>query len=132
MVKFGEYIRARREALGAEDPEYGLRRVAGRVGISPTYLSRLENDKTEHLPSTEVIEALAQDLQENPDILLAMAGKASPRLIEIIANRPEVFATVIEIIAKRPELFAQVIEQLDELPDHAIVRVVREVRDGNW
>lgn len=117
MSKFGERIRARREALGAESPEYGLRKVASRAGISPTYLSRLENGKAEP-PSAEVIEALAVELDDNPDVLLAMAGKVSPRLVEIIA--------------KRPELFADVIEKLDQLPDHAIVRVVREVRDGNW
>ena len=117
MSKFGDHIRARREALGTESLDYGLRRVAGRAGISPTYLSRLENGKTDP-PSEEVIEALARELRENPDVLLALVGKISPRLVEIIA--------------KRPELFAEVIEQFAELPDHAIVRVVREVRDGEW
>lgn len=110
-------MRARREALGADNPDYGLRKVAGRAGISPTYLSRLENGKADP-PSEEVIEALAKELGENPDVLLALAGKISPRLVEIIA--------------KRPELFAQLIEEFGDLPDHAIVRVVREVRDGDW
>lgn len=117
MSRFGEHVRARREALGAESPEYGLRKVASRAGISPTYLSRLEHGKADP-PSEEVIEALAHELGENADVLLALAGKVSPRLVEIIS--------------KRPELFAQVIEQFADLPDHAIVRVVREVRDGEW
>jgi transcriptional regulator with XRE-family HTH domain len=117
VSKFGEHVRARREALGAESPGYGLRKVASRAGISPTYLSRLEHGKADP-PSEEVIEALAAELDENPDVLLALAGKVSPRLVEIIS--------------KRPELFAQVIEQFADLPDHAIVRVVREVRDGEW
>jgi hypothetical protein len=36
------------------------------------------------------------------------------------------------IILRRPRLFAQLIRELDELPDHAVLRVVREVRDGDW
>ena len=117
VSRFGDHIRTRREALAAEDPEYGLRRLASRADISPTYLSRLETGKLEP-PSEEVIVAVARELGENPDVLLALAGKISSRLVEIIAKRPEVFASVIE--------------QLDQLPDHAIIRVVREIRDGNW
>ncbi len=37
-----------------------------------------------------------------------------------------------EIIHKRPELFAELIRHLKEAPDHAIHKVVREVRDGDW
>lgn len=117
MSKFGDHIRARREALKASQEGFGLRPFAARVGISAPYLSRLENGHQEP-PSPEVIEAMASELGENPDVLFALAGKVSPRLIEIIS--------------KRPELFGEVIEQLDLLPDHAIVRVVREVRDGDW
>jgi len=117
VSKFGDHIRARRTALGAESPQYGLRKVASRAGISPTYLSHLESGKTKP-PSEEVIEALARELGENLDVLMALAGKISPRLVEIIS--------------KRPELFASVIEQFADLADHAIVRVVREVRDGEW
>ena len=56
--------------------------------------------------------------QPHATVLMALAGKISPRLVEIIS--------------KRPELFASVIEQFADLADHAIVRVVREVRDGEW
>jgi hypothetical protein len=32
----------------------------------------------------------------------------------------------------RPQLFAQLIRQLKDMPDHAVLRIVREVRDGSW
>ena len=51
-------------------------------------------------------------------MLLAMAGKVSSDLQEIIR--------------KRPKLFAELIRQLKEAPDEAIFKVVREVRDGDW
>ena len=55
---------------------------------------------------------------EDPDILLAMAGKGSSDLQEIIR--------------KRPKLFADLIRQLKEEPDHAVLKLVREVKDGDW
>ena len=131
MSKFGDHIRARREALKTSQDGFGLRPFAARVGISAPYLSRLENGHQEP-PSPEVIEAMASELGENPDVLFALAGKVSPRLIEIIAANPKLFAQCIETIAKRPSVMADALEQLDLLPDHAIVRVVREVRDGDW
>jgi hypothetical protein len=36
------------------------------------------------------------------------------------------------IIRKRPKLIAELIRQLKDLPDHAVLRIVREVRDGHW
>jgi hypothetical protein len=37
-----------------------------------------------------------------------------------------------QIILERPQLFADLLRQLKNLPDHAILRVVREVKDGEW
>ena len=37
-----------------------------------------------------------------------------------------------DIIRRRPTLMAQLIRELKSLPDHAILRIVREVRDGDW
>ena len=61
---------------------------------------------------------LANELAQDPDVFLAMAGKVSGDLQEIIR--------------KRPTVFAELLRQLKEAPDHAILRVVREVRDGDW
>jgi hypothetical protein len=36
------------------------------------------------------------------------------------------------VIVKRPALFAQLIRELADAPDGAVLRVVREVRDGQW
>jgi hypothetical protein len=69
-------------------------------------------------PSEEKTKRLAAELGEDPDVLLAMAGKVSKDLQDIIR--------------KRPKLFADLIRELKEAPDHAILRVVREVRDGDW
>lgn len=114
---FGPYIREKREALKEKDGRYSLRQVATRVGIEPSYLSKVERGLPSPL-SEEKIRALSLDLGENPDFLLALSGKVS--------------SDIQEIIRKRPELFADLIRQMKEMPDHAVLRLVREVRDGNW
>lgn len=114
---FGSYLRERRLALRAEDRAFSLRQVARAIGVEPSYLSKVERGE-QAPPSEDKVKALARVLGEDPDLLLAMAGKVSSDLLRVIR--------------RRPRLFAQLIRQLDEQPDHAVLRIVREVRDGNW
>lgn len=39
--KFGAFIRGKREAM---EPKVGLRDMAKMIGVSPTYLSKVERD----------------------------------------------------------------------------------------
>ena len=114
---FGDYVRKRRERLRLNDPEFSVRRLAGRLGVEPSFLSKVERGETPP-PSEAKVVALAKLLGEDPDVLLALAGKVSSDLQAVIR--------------KRPELFAGLIRELKGMPDHAVLRLVREVRDGNW
>ena len=114
---FGDYVRQRRETLRTTDRSFSVRQVAARIGVEPSYLSKVERGQ-EPPPSEQTVAALARELSEDPDVLLALAGKVSSDLMEIIRSRPQ--------------LFSQLIRQLKDMPDHAVLRLVREVRDGNW
>ena len=116
-MTFGKYIREHREALKANDRRYSVRQVAQRIDVEPAYLSKIEREDVSP-PSEAKIRALAKELDEDADMLLAMAGKVSTDLQEIIR--------------KRPQLFADLIRQLKTLPNHAILRIARDVRDGDW
>jgi transcriptional regulator with XRE-family HTH domain len=116
-ITFGQFLRDCRVAKSDTAPEFSLRKVAERVGIEPSYLSKIERDE-QPPPGETVIRKLALELAEDPDVLLALAGKVSSDLLAIIRSRPR--------------LFADLIRQLKNLPDHAVLRLVREVRDGNW
>jgi hypothetical protein len=37
-----------------------------------------------------------------------------------------------DIILRRPALMAELIREMKRLPAHAVLRLVREVRDGDW
>lgn len=117
MTQFGTYIRESREKLRATSPQFSLRQVAQQIDVEAAYLSKVERSEVAP-PSEETIRRLAKVLNEDPDVLLAMAGKVSSDLQEIIR--------------RRPKLFAQLIRELKKMPDHAILRIVREVRDGDW
>ena len=116
-MTFGAYVRGVRESFRREDPAYSVRRVAQRVGVEPAYLSKIERDQVAP-PSEAAIRRLASELRADPDLLLAMAGKVSSDLQAIVL--------------RRPQLFAELIRELRDAPDHAILRVAREIRDGDW
>ena len=117
MTQFGPTVRDIRERLRRDDRRYSVRQVAQRVGIEPAYLSKIERSEVAP-PSEATTVRLAAELGQDPDVLLALAGKVSGDLQAIIR--------------KRPRLFADLIRQLKEAPDDAVLRVVREVRDGDW
>ena len=117
MNSFGDYVRTVRARLADRDPRQSLRQVAARVGVEPAYLSKVERGLVPP-PSEATIVRLAKELGEDPDVLLALAGKVSSDLQDIIR--------------RRPREFAELIRQLKDAPDDAILRVVREVKDGSW
>jgi HTH-type transcriptional regulator, competence development regulator len=115
--RFGAYIREVRERLRKADPRFSLRQVAQRIHVQPAYLSQVERGNVAP-PSEATIRRLAKELGEDVDVLLALAGKVSDDLLEVIR--------------RRPTLFAELLRSLKAAPTHAILRVVREVRDGKW
>ena len=116
-MEFGKYIRDRREALRKENSEYSLRKVALSLGVEPSYLSKIERGE-QPPPSEALIIGLAEVLNEDRDILLALGGKVSSDLKDAIM--------------KRPQLFASLLREMKDIPDHSILRIVREIRDGEW
>lgn len=117
MSEFGEFVRETREALRTEDRAFSLRKVAERIGVQPSYLSKVERGDVAP-PSEATILRLARELSVDGDALLALAGKVSTDLKEVIR--------------RRPRLFGELIRGMRDLPDHAVLRLVREVRDGDW
>lgn len=117
MTDFGDFVRERRETLRMENPGYSLRKVAERIEVQPSYLSKVERGDVAP-PSEATILRLAEELEVDGDVLLALAGKVSTDLKDVIR--------------RRPQLFAELIRGMRDLPDHAVLRLVREVRDGDW
>lgn len=78
----GQYLRTLREKNGR-----GLKRVAPKVGVSYSYLSKLENGFLE--PSQATIERLARYYGVDPEVMAVLAGKLPDDLVDILQSNPE-------------------------------------------
>ncbi len=87
--KFGATVRREREKL-----EIGLREMAKKIGVSPTYLSKIERDEFPP-PAEDKVKAIAEILDLDVDELLALAGKVSSELTEIIRRHPREMASFL-------------------------------------
>lgn len=79
---FGQVLRRRRLEKG-----YSLRKFAEMVGISPTYLSQVEQGNVDP-PTAERVRRMAELLDANPDEWIALAGRMPEDLPEIIQQQP--------------------------------------------
>jgi ribosome-binding protein aMBF1 (putative translation factor) len=80
--KFGEFVRRERETK-----EFGLREMAKMIGVSPTYLSKIERDEFPP-PAEDKVRKIAAIIGCDADELLARADRVSSDLSEIIKRRP--------------------------------------------
>ena len=87
--KFGAFIRGEREAR-----EIGLREMAKMIGVSPTYLSKVERDEFPP-PAEGKVKAIAKIIQCDSDDLLARAGRVSADISDIIKRHPIELAALL-------------------------------------
>jgi HTH-type transcriptional regulator, competence development regulator len=111
---FGPTLRDKRIAKG-----YSLRKFADLVGVSPTYLSQVEQGNVDP-PTAERVQKMAEILNDNADELIALAGRVPGDLPRIIQKQP----------TQMPELLREAkgltVEQMQMLIDQA-----RKFRDGD-
>jgi len=81
---FGEVLRQMREEQGVS-----LRKFAVKLGITPTYLSKIERLEITKAPSEEVIRLAASELDTDFDDLMILAGRIPSELPDIINERPK-------------------------------------------
>ena len=99
-MRIGREIRRRRQALG-----WTLEDLAHRSGLSPRYISTLENDKRD--PSLSTIEAMAKALGAEAGELLGVKS-VPPGVLEaarLVQGLPteaqEVVLRLVRLLAKR-------------------------------
>jgi transcriptional regulator with XRE-family HTH domain len=115
-VQLGPYLRSLREARGL-----GLRELARAIGRSPALVSRVETERETGLGEDTLI-AWAEALDEDPDLLLARAGRLRSDVVEAVLSNPQVFIGLIRQLRQLPK--RQQATVLDEL--------ARRVKDGKW
>src|SRR5262245_59422971 len=114
---FGKFLRKRRMLRATENRAFSVRQLADRVGIEPSYLSKIERGE-QPPPGEETIRRIAVELGEDPDVLLGLAGKVSSDLTHIIRERPA--------------LVGELLRSIRRVPAKRVAEISRQVRDGNW
>jgi HTH-type transcriptional regulator, competence development regulator len=112
-MSFGTLLRQERLARGVS-----LRQVAKTIGISPTYLSKIEGDQFPP-PAEDRVKAIAELFGWDPDELLAQADRVASDLIEIIKRDPIEMAAFLRaaqgLPAEQIERFAQEAKRASKL-----------------
>ena len=116
---FGNRIRELRKAKQLTDPKFSLRQFAQMVGISATFLSKVENGEFDP-PRAEKVKKMAELLGADPDELLALAKKVDPELSGIIMKQPKAMAD-----------FLREASRLSEKELNAITQKIRGKKDKN-
>lgn len=80
-MTFGEHIKGLRKKLRMTQRE-----LADLLGVNFTYISKIENDKLEVLPSEELIRKMAGVLATDAEDLLDFAGKLDLKQLQQVAK----------------------------------------------
>jgi transcriptional regulator with XRE-family HTH domain len=111
--KFGAFIRRKREAK-----EIGLREMAKMIGVSPTYMSKVERDEFPP-PAEDKVRAIANIIRCDVDELLALAGRVSSDVAEIIKRQPAELAALLRTAnGMSAEQIARLTRQAQKVKDN--------------
>jgi transcriptional regulator with XRE-family HTH domain len=102
---FGELLRGKRVEKG-----FSLRKFAQLVGVSPTYLSQVEQGNVMP-PTADRVKRMAELLGENPDEWIALAGRVPEDLPGIIQKEP---TAMPELLREASGLTADQLRKLSE------------------
>ena len=93
-MRFGKRVRHLRKARNLTQRE-----LAVRLGVSFTYISKVENEKLHFgdFPSEKFIHKLADALNADEDELLLLADKVPEVIRRRVKERPDVFRTLADL-----------------------------------
>jgi len=105
QISFGRLLREKRLAK-----KFSLRKFAELVGVSPTYLSQVEQENVMP-PTADRVKRMAELLGENPDEWTGLAGRVPEDLSGIIQQQP---TEMPELLREASGLSAVQLRQLRE------------------
>lgn len=107
---FGELLREKRM-----EKDLSLRKFASLVGVSPTYLSQVEQDNVMP-PTADRVKRMADLLGENSDEWIALAGRVPDDVPPLLQKHPvEMTALIREASGLTLEQLGRVTEQIRRL-----------------
>lgn len=90
---------------------YSQRQLAKMVDIDFTYLSKIENDRTDYPPKEQVIRAIAQHLDLDEEELIFLTGRVPQSDKEFIKQNYEKMPTFFRRLRENPEQLKRILEE---------------------
>ena len=94
---FGEVLKNARKDKGLSQ-----RKLASLIGIDFTYLSKLENNRTDYPPREDVIRLLAQNLDLNEEELIFLAGRIPHQDSELLKQHYQLMPALFRRMRENP------------------------------
>lgn len=108
---FGQRIREARQEKG-----HSQRALAKLVGVNYTYLSKIENDRSEYPPKEDVIQSLAKHLDLDATELSYLSGRISPADAKAVQELAKQYQKKMPALLRRMQdpQFAKKVMQEDQ------------------
>ena len=112
QLSFGRLLREKRT-----DRKLSLRKFAEMVGVSPTYLSQVEQENVMP-PTADRVKRMAELLGQNPDEWISLAGRVPDDVPGIIHQQPTEMPQLLrEASGLTTEQLRQLREQIRKLKE---------------
>ena len=99
-MEFGQALRQMRSAKGM-----GLKQLAPDLGVTHSYLSKLEHGRVR--PSSDLVDRVAAYFDEDADALLLAASRVPDDVLQILRNHPD------EAVALLRQTFGRRLDERD-------------------
>lgn len=81
-MSFGKLLARLRQEKGV-----GIKTLAPAIGVNYTYISKIENEKSQ--PSVELIQRIADYFHCDEELLMIAAGRVPTKVMKVIQENPE-------------------------------------------
>jgi len=102
LATLGETIKNARKSKG-----FTQKKLAEKVDVDLTYISKIENDKANYPPKESVIKAIARELELNRDELIFLAGRIPTKDLKLLQQYHETMPIIFQTLRKNPQAFEQ-------------------------
>ena len=109
---FGKIIRQARKDKG-----YSQRALAKLLELDFTYLSKLENNRADYPPKEEIIRALADSLELNPEELIFLAGRIPHNDEDLLKDNYKQMPMLFRRLRENPEFAQKVFQEAMKLEE---------------
>jgi len=122
--RVGNLIRKLREERGMTQ-----RRLAQVIGSNYTYLSKIENGRLDHTPSSKTLIAIADALEVDRDWLLTECGRPPEQLTQSIASHAEFFRRLSRLRGRQLDAALQPFPLLGQVPAGPLAEAIESAEE---